>query len=172
MGVFLGGKPQNNAVGKPAFNAPALQAKQPVVASIPNVGQINAEAERETARLESKSFNNDLTEETKQAIRQRVSDNLEAAFAGKELSTMVLSHLCFVSPTSIKSRGKNTNSANEVVIAQYSGDKRTTARETKIGTSLACYVAGLDAAGQAEFLKIAVNPVALSQLMKNLNLKD
>jgi len=66
---------------------------------------------------------NDLSDADKATIRKYVNENIEEIMSEAKLSTNNLCHLAQVSHGSIKSRGKSTQSAREIILGVINGTR-------------------------------------------------
>lgn len=87
------------------------------------VEAIQAEQAANNPANNAPQYVNDLTEADKEAIVKYVNENIQEIMAQPRLSTNNLCHLAQVSHGSIKSRGKNTDSAREIVVGVMNGTR-------------------------------------------------
>lgn len=90
--------------------------------------QIEQVAEKQTQANPANQipqYTNDLSDADKETIVKYVNDNVKDILAQPALSTNNLCHIAQVSHGSIKSRGKLTSSAREIVMGVINGTRAT-----------------------------------------------
>jgi hypothetical protein len=89
----------------------------------------------DTPANNSPQYVNDLSDADKQAIVKYVNENVQEILAQPNLSTNNLCHIAQVSHGSIKSRGKTTTSAREIVMGVINGTRATRQSVNEVSVS-------------------------------------